>query len=148
MGLFRYSRDRLGDHRIEHLGRFADILQVGAKLRYNRLNAPGNFPEPITEALDCSHSRRTFYDLAHIAPPISPLAMEAAKRFDALFGILPAINRQFAERPLATRRDQSAVSPVASYPRSGLARHKTRLVGLVALNHAVWRLEDSYIKLS
>ena len=86
--LFRYSRDRSGDHPVEHLQTFTGILQADAYAGYRRLYAPGRSPGPVTEALCWSHGQRKFYELADIAankrrgkraPPISPLALEAVR---------------------------------------------------------------------
>jgi transposase len=63
-----------------------------------RRSAPDRKPGPIVEALCWSHARRKFFELADIAanarrgknaPPISPIALEAVKRIDALFDIEP-----------------------------------------------------------
>ena len=73
---------------------FAGILQADAYAGYRRLYEPGRSPGPVTEALCWSHGRRKFYELADIAankrrgkraPPISPVALEAVTRIDALF---------------------------------------------------------------
>ena len=115
--LFRYSRDRSGDHPVEHLQTFAGILQADAYAGYKRLYEPGRSPGPVTEALCWAHGRRKFYELADIAankrrgkraPPISPLALEAVKRIDALFDIERAINGETAERRLAMRHERGA----------------------------------------
>ena len=135
--LFRYSRNRSGDHPVEHLRGFAGILQANAFAGYNRLYEPGRSPGPVTEAACFAHARRKFYELADIgagkrrgkrAPPISPLAMEAVKRIDALFDIERGINGETAERRLAVRREQSA--PILAdledwmrTERAGLSRH-------------------------
>ena len=84
-----------------------------------------------------AHARRKFYELADIAagrrrgrhaPPISPLAMEAVKRIDALFDIERGINGETAERRLAVRREQSAplladLEDWMRIERAGLSRH-------------------------
>ena len=92
----------------------------------------------MTEAACFAHARRRkFYELADIAagkrrgkraPPISPLAMEAVKRIDALFNIERGINGETAEHRLAVRREQSA--PILAdledwmrTERAGLSRH-------------------------
>ena len=86
--LFRYARDRSGDHPVELLRTFTGILQADAYAGYRRLYGPGRSPGPITEALCWAHGRRKFYELADIAagkrrgkraPPISPLALEAVR---------------------------------------------------------------------
>ena len=80
--LFHYSRDRSGDHPVEHLRSYTGILQADAYAGYNRLYAAGRSPGPVTEAACWSHSRRKFFELADIAaskrrgknaPPISPV---------------------------------------------------------------------------
>ena len=135
--LFRYSRNRSGDHPVEHLRGFAGILQADAYAGYLRLYEPGRSPGPVTEALCWSHGRRKFYELADIAankrrgkraPPISPLALEAVRRIDALFDIERQINGEIAERRLALRRELSAplLADLEDWMRSrraGLSRH-------------------------
>ena len=131
--LFRYSRDRSGDHPVEHLRTFAGILQADAYAGYNRLYDHGRSPGPVTEALCWAHGRRRFYELADIAagkrrgksaPPISPLALEAVKRIDALFDIEREINGETAERRLAVRRERSAplVAELEDWMRTERAR--------------------------
>ena len=115
--LFRYSRDRSGDHPVEHLRTFTGILQADIYAGYNRLYAAGRSPGPVTEAACWSHCRRKFFELADIAaskgrgknaPPISPLALEAVKRIDVLFDIERGINGKAAEQRLAVRQELSA----------------------------------------
>ncbi len=131
--LFRYSRTRSGDHPVEHLRCYAGILQADAFAGYKRLYEPGRSPAPITEGLCWAHSRRKFYELADIAagkrrgkhaPPISPLAMEAVKRIDALFDIEREINGMPAWRRLAIRRERSAplVAALEEWMRAERAR--------------------------
>ena len=48
--LFRYSRNRSGDHPVEHLRGYAGILQADAYAGYNRLYEPARSPGPVTEA--------------------------------------------------------------------------------------------------
>ncbi|MGO7867538.1 transposase, partial [Rhizobium ruizarguesonis] len=63
-----------------------------------------------------AHSRRKFFVLADIATnakrgknatPISPVALEAVKRIDALFDIERDINRLAASERLARRQQDS-----------------------------------------
>ena len=99
--LFYASRDRRGEHPERHLTGWAGILQADAFDGYNRLYLPDRKPGPIVEALCWSHARRKFFELADIAanarrgknaPPISPIALEAVKRIDAIFDIEREIN--------------------------------------------------------
>ncbi len=115
--LFHYSRDRSGDHPVEHLETFAGILQADSFAGYNRLYAAGRLPGPVTEVPCWAHARRKFFELADIAaskgrgrnaPPISPLAMEAVKRIDVLFDIERGIKGETASRRHAVRQELSA----------------------------------------
>jgi transposase len=115
--LFHYSRDRCGEHAEQHLVGFAGILQADAFAGYNRLYGADRQPGRITETSCWAHARRKLFVLADIAanarrgknaPPISPLALEAVKRIDALFDIERAINGQSSEQRLAARQEHSA----------------------------------------
>lgn len=114
--LYYASRDRRGEHPQRHLARFAGILQADC---YNGLNAlfdPSRKAEPVTPAFCWAHARRQFFELADIAKsarrgkkaaPISPVALEAVKRIDALFDIERDINGLAAEERRAIRQSQS-----------------------------------------
>jgi transposase len=115
--LFYASRDRTREHPERHLSGYAGILQADAFDGYNRLYLPNRKPGLIVEALCWSHARRKFFELADIAanarrgknaPPISPIALEAVKRIDALFDIEREINVLTAEERLRARRKESA----------------------------------------
>jgi transposase len=116
--LFYYSRDRRGDHPVEHLQTYSGILQADAYAGYNALFKPTRQPQPLTRALCWAHARRYFFELADIsaqmkrrkkqAVVISPLAAEAVKRIDAIFEIERAINGRAADERLASRREHSA----------------------------------------
>ena len=115
--LFRYSRDRRGEHPVEHLKTFTGVLQADIYAGYNGLYVADRLPGRVTEAACWAHSRRKFFELADIAsskrrgknaPPISPMALEAVKRIDVLFDIERAINGETADRRLAVRQELSA----------------------------------------
>lgn len=115
--LYYASRDRSGEHPEWHLKDFAGILQADAYGGYNRLYLADRRPGPIVEALCWSHSRRKFFELADIAAsarrgkdaaPISPIALEAVRRIDALFDIEREINGLLGEDRLLARRLRSA----------------------------------------
>ena len=116
-GLFYASRDRTREHPERHLAGYAGILQADAFDGYNRLYLADRKPGPVVEALCWSHARRKFFELADIAanarrgknaPPISPIALKAVKRIDALFDIEREINGLSVEKRLAARRETSA----------------------------------------
>jgi len=99
--IFRFSRDRAGEHPAKHLKGWQGILQADAYAGYNQLYEPKRAPGPVTSALCWSHSRRKFFELADIegnirkgkpAKEISPVALEAVKQINALFEIEREIN--------------------------------------------------------
>jgi transposase len=120
--LYYASRDRRREHPARHLRGFTGILQADAYSGYNELYDPSRAPGPITSALCWAHARRQFFELADIAAnarrgknaaAISPIALEAVKRIDALFDIERGINGHWTEERLRVRREQSAPLLVA-----------------------------------
>lgn len=115
--VFRFSRDRGGEHPTEHLRGWQGILQADAYAGYNQLYDAKRLPGPVSPALCWSHSRRKFFELADIesnirkgksAKEISPIAFEAVTRIDALFDIEREINGQDPVARLAARQRRSA----------------------------------------
>src|SRR5487761_2305182 len=115
--LYYASRDRRQEHPTRHLAGFTGILQADAYSGYNELYNPARPQGAITPALCWAHARRQFFELADIAanarrgkkaPAISPVALEAVKRIDALFDIERAITGRNAEERLRVRQEQSA----------------------------------------
>jgi len=118
--MFYYSRDRAGEHPQAHLANYAGIFQADAYSGYNKLYEPDRKPEPILEAACWVHARRPFFVMADLAEnarrkaqgkspaPISPIALEAVRRIDALFEIERSINGQSAEQRRAVRQELSA----------------------------------------
>ena len=135
--LFRYSRDRCGEHPAEHLEGFTGILQADRYAGYNQLFDGERQWGSIRAAFCWAHARRAFFKLADIAanpqrgkkaPAISPLALEAVRRIDAIFEIERSINGCSAEQRLAVRRERSAplVADLEAWmraERAGLSRH-------------------------
>ncbi|MGO7045815.1 IS66 family transposase [Rhizobium johnstonii] len=114
--LYYASRDRRQEHPERHLKTFTGILQADAYGGYNPLFKAERHCGPLTQALCWSHSRRKFFVLADIATnakrgknatPISPMALEAVKRIDALFDIERDINGLTASERLARRQRDS-----------------------------------------
>jgi transposase len=118
--MFYYSRDRAGEHPQAHLARYTGIFQADAYGGYNKLYEPDRGPGPILEAACWVHARRPFFIMADVAEnarrkargetpaPISPLALEAVRRIDALFEIERSINGHSAEQRRAVRQQLSA----------------------------------------
>jgi transposase len=115
--LYYASRDRRHEHPARHLRDFTGILQADAYSGYNALYDPRRPQGAITPALCWAHARRQFFELADIAAnarrgrnaaPISPIALEAVKRIDALFDIERGINGLSAGERLRVRTEKSA----------------------------------------
>jgi transposase len=131
--VFYYSRDRAGEHPEAHLRGFAGLLQADAYAGYNKLYEADRQPGPILDVLCWAHARRKFFVLADIAanakrgpdaPPISPMALEAVRRIDALFDIERSINGSTPEQRLAMRTEKSAplVAALGAWMRTERAR--------------------------
>ena len=135
--MFYYSRDRRGEHPQAHLADWAGILQADAFGGYNKLYEAERKPGVIIEAACWSHARRPFFALADLAETarrkaqgkttavISPLALEAVRRIDALFEIERAINGESAERRRAVRQEVGA--PLIADLEGWLREQRARL---------------------
>src|SRR3954468_12677259 len=95
------SSDRRGEHPQKHLAAFAGILQADCYNGFEPLFDPQKKALPITPAFCLAHARRGFFELADIeknaregkkGKPVSPIALEAVRRLDALFEIERAVN--------------------------------------------------------
>ncbi len=117
--VFYYSRDRRAEHPLAHLASWSGILQADAYGGYADLYAPERRPAPILEASCWAHSRRKVFELADLeqaaaararrqtAKPVSPLAVEAVQRIDALFAIEREINGLSPAERLDVRQARS-----------------------------------------
>lgn len=114
--VFRFSPDRGGEHPTAHLQGWNGILQADAYAGYNRLYDLTRQPGPVTSALCWSHARWKFFELADVESnlrkgkspkEISPIALEAVQRIDALFNIERDISGQAAGAQLAMHQQLS-----------------------------------------
>src|SRR3977135_3087913 len=101
---------------------------------YNELYDPSRSQGAIMAALCWAHARRQFFELADIAAnarrgknaaAISPVALAAVKRIDALFDIERDINGLSAEERLRVRQEQSA--PLLAALEAWLREEHSRL---------------------
>ena len=115
--LFFAARDRAGEHHERHIEHWSCVLQSDAYSGYNRLYQPERKPGRLVAALYWSHARPNFFELADIGanarrgkngPPILPMALEAAKRIDLIFGVEREINGLSADERLRLRRETVA----------------------------------------
>jgi transposase len=131
--VFFFSRDRAGTHPERHLSHYGGILQADAYAGFAGLYEPGREPAPIAEAACWAHARRKFFVLADIASLarnrkptlVSPIALEAVKKFDAVFAHERAINGQSAEQRRAYRREH--VAPLVEDLHAWMQTERTRL---------------------
>ena len=132
--LFRFSRDRRGEHPQTHLASWTGILQADAYAGFNALFDPRRTAGPIQPALCWSHARRKLFELADIAtnarrgakaPPISPIALEAVKRVDAVFELERAITGLSASDRLQVRK--ADIAPIVDDLRAWMTTERARL---------------------
>jgi transposase len=132
--VFYYSRDRKGEHPREHLAGFAGILQADAFDGYNHLYEAQRRPGPIAEAACWAHGRRKFFKLADIASnakrsekatPISPLALAAVVRIDAIFEIEREINGASSAQRLSVR--QQRIAPLVAELETWMLAERAKL---------------------
>ena len=132
--LLFFSTDREKTHPNRHLAGWHGILQADAYGGYNDLYRPDRAPGPVTSALCWSHARRKFFELADIAGnvrkgrpahEISPVALEAVKRIDALFDIERGINGLSADARLEAR--QRLARPLVEDLRDWLLAERARM---------------------
>ncbi|WP_299652834.1 IS66 family transposase [uncultured Jannaschia sp.] len=111
--LFYFSRDREMAHPNRHLTGWQGILQADAYGGYNDLYRGNRDPGPVSSALCWSHARRKFFELADIrgnirkgkhAHDISPVALEAVTKIDAIFDVERGINGLDAAARLEARQ--------------------------------------------
>jgi transposase len=132
--LYYASRNRRHEHPERHLHGFTGILQADAYGGYNALYDPSRAAGVITPALCWAHARRQFFELADIATnarrgknaaAISPVALEAVRRIDALFDIERGINGLAADARLRIRKEQCA--PVLAELETWLREQRSRM---------------------
>ena len=135
--MFYYSRDRAGEHAQAHLVDYTGIFQADAFGGYNKLYEADRKPGALVEAACWVHARRPFFIMADVSANarrkahgkttsvISPLALEAVRRIDALFEIERSINGQSAERCRAVRQELSA--PLLADLESWLREQRAKL---------------------
>ena len=136
--IFHYSHDRRGEHPQTHLAGYAGILQADAYDGYNKLYLADRKPGPIREPACWVHARRPFFAMADIEEnarrkaagkkeiPLSPIAIEVARRIDALFAIERSINGKSPEERLAVRRAISRPGSAISWPICASRRRNCR----------------------
>ena len=133
--LYSFSTDRRMEHPTRHLAGWTGILQADAYGGSNDLYRHNHKPAPVLSALCWSHARRKFFELADIkstarkgkkvAEGISPIALEAVKRIDAIFDAEREINGMGAEARHDAR--QRLVRPMVEDLHDWLRAERARM---------------------
>jgi len=127
--VFFYSPDRRGEHSRQHLAHYTGILRADAYDGFNGLYDPARPGGLIVEAACWAHGRRKFFELCDpsLRKPglVSPLALQAVKRIDALFTIEHEINGRPEGERLAVRRERSA--PLVAELQTWMKAERARL---------------------
>ncbi len=131
--VFFYSADRAGAHPERHLAGYSGILQADAYAGFNTVYKADRKPGPVTEAACWAHGRRKFFELADIAAKarnkkpitISPMALEAVRKIDAIFMAERAINGLPRDERLAARRQD--VAPLVRGLIDWMTRERAKL---------------------
>ena len=131
--VFFYSPDRAGIHPEQHLAGYSDILQADAYAGFNAVYKPERPGGSITEAACWAHGRRKFFELADIASTarsgkqtaISPMALEAVQKIDAIFMAERSINGLLPAERLAVRRED--IAPLVRELIDWMTRERARL---------------------
>jgi transposase len=131
--VFFYSADRAGVHPERHLAGYTGILQADAYAGFNSVYKPDRKPGLITEAACWAHARRKFFELADIAAKarnqkpttISPIALAAVQKIDAIFTTERSINGKSPNERLAARRKD--IAPLVNEFIDWMTRERAKL---------------------
>ena len=133
--LYSFSTDRRMEHPTRHLAGWTGILQADAYGGYNGVYDAARKPAPVLSALCWSHARRKFFELADIkatarkgkrvAEEISPIALDAIKRIDAIFDAEREITGLNAAARLDTR--QRLVCPMVQELHDWMRAERARM---------------------
>ena len=121
--MFRYSRDRTGEHPQRHLAGYGGILQADAYAGFNELYMPGRKPGSIADAACWAHGRRKLFKLATVDR--APLAAEAVRRIDLIFESERALNGLPTEQRQMVR--QTHVAPLVAELEAWMREHRGKL---------------------
>jgi transposase len=133
--LFHFSADRRKEHPTRHLAGWHGVLQSDVYGGYNDLYLADRSPGPVRSALCWSHARRKFFELADIkaiarkgkkvAEEISPIALDAVTRIDAIF----AVEREITGLSAATRHEvrQQRVAPLVNDLHDWMRAERARM---------------------
>jgi transposase len=153
--VYFYSADRTAIHPEQHLAGYSGILQADAYAGFNLLYQSDRDGGPITQAACWAHARRKFFELADVAAKarnkstaaLSPMAMAAVLKIDAIFAAERAINGRSADERLTARRTDVAplVDELLAWMRSERARLSRHNEVAKAMDYMLKRI-DAFIR--
>jgi len=153
--VYFYSADRTAIHPEQHLAGYSGILQADAYAGFNSLYQSDRDGGPITQAACWAHARRKFFELADVAAKarnkstaaLSPMAMAAVLKIDAIFAAERAINGRSADERLTARRTDVAplVDELLAWMRSERARLSRHNEVAKAMDYMLKRI-DAFIR--
>lgn len=133
--LYSFSTDRRMEHPTRHLAGWTGLLQADAYGGYNGVYDAARKPAPVLSALCWSHARRKFFELADIkatarkgkkvAEEISPIALDAVERIDAIFDV----EREITGLGAAARQEvrQRVVRPMVNDLHDWMRAERARM---------------------
>jgi transposase len=121
--VYHYSPTRSGEHPARHLATYSGLMQADAYSGYNNLYAKSRKPGEIIEAACWAHGRRKFFELAELQK--APVAIEAVKRIDELFGIERKINGKPPDVRKTVRQERS--KPIVNALEAWLRAERKKL---------------------
>ena len=149
--VYFYSADRTAIHPEQHLAGYAGILQADAYAGFNTLYQADRAGGVITEAACWAHARRKFFELADVAAKarnkstaaLSPMALAAVQKMDAIFAAERAINGRSASERLAARRTDVAplVEDLLAWMRGERAKLSRHNEVAKAMDYMLKRIE-------
>src|SRR6185312_9574223 len=137
---YRFSPDRKGERRRDHLAGFRGVIQADAFAGYEALarsaaaarGPVGRGPPRLVHAACWAHARRKFYDVFEATK--SPIAEEALKRIGELYAIEAEIAGHPADTRLAARQKRAV--PILDALHDWLGGQRRRLSSKNALARA------------
>lgn len=146
-----YSTDRAAIHPERQLAGYSGILQADAYAGFSALYQPDREAGSITEAACWAHARRKFFELADVASKarnkstaaLSPMAMAAVQKIDAIFAAERSISGRPAHERLALRRSDVAplVDELLAWMRSERAKLSRHNEVAKAMDYMLKRIE-------
>ena len=132
---FKYSPDRKGERPVEHLRRFAGILQADGYAGFNRLYERGD----MLEAACWAHVRRSFFEIH--ASTTSPIANEVLQRIGALYDIESTIRGKTPDERRAVRQARAGplLAELKQWFADSLATLSKKTELAVAIKYALTR---------